>query len=165
MGETELFSISRNLDLTLSQRFDLPALTTLRLRDLAAFALIHLALRPTPQPVLCGKPNLGDAGEVLERVIREVRKQRRARYKAGPGEQERVSIGRGLGDEIARRHHMTVAEWVRKALRVARRAEPSRDADRKVAVVRAAARHEFPTSDIRQMLAEIERGYGDAARI
>lgn len=66
---------------------------------------------------------------------------------------------------IARRHDMTVAEWVRKALRVARRAEPSRDADRKLAVVQAAARHEFPTTDIRQMLAEIERGYGDAARI
>lgn len=65
---------------------------------------------------------------------------------------------------IARRHHMTVAEWVRKALRVARRAEPSRDAGHKVAVVRAATRHEFPTSDIRQMLAEIERGYGDVAR-
>lgn len=65
---------------------------------------------------------------------------------------------------IARRHHMTVAEWVRKALRVARRAEPSRDASRKIAVVRAALRHEFPTSDIRQMLAEIERGYGDVAR-
>lgn len=65
---------------------------------------------------------------------------------------------------IARRHHMTVAEWVRQALRLARRVMPSRDADRKLAVVRAATRHEFPTSGIQQMLAEIERGYGDAAR-
>lgn len=65
---------------------------------------------------------------------------------------------------IARRHHMTVAEWVRQALRLARRVTPSRDADRKLAVVRAATRHEFPTSDIQQMLAEIERGYGSAAR-
>jgi hypothetical protein len=65
---------------------------------------------------------------------------------------------------VARRHHMTVAEWVRKALRLARRAEPSRDADRKLAVVRAASRHEFPTAEIRQMLAEIERGYGEATR-
>jgi hypothetical protein len=58
---------------------------------------------------------------------------------------------------------MTVAEWVRRSLRLARRAEPSRDAARKLAVVRAASRHAFPTSDIRQMIGEIERGYGDAA--
>lgn len=65
---------------------------------------------------------------------------------------------------IARRHQMTVAEWVRRALRAARRAEPSRAADRKVAVVRAASRHEFPTADIGRMLAEIESGYNGASR-
>ena len=36
--------------------------------------------------------------------------------------------------------------------------------DRKISVVRAAARHDFPTADIDRMLAEIERGYlGDDA--
>lgn len=65
---------------------------------------------------------------------------------------------------IARQQQMTVAEWVRRALRTARRAEPSRAADRKVAVVRAASRHEFPTANIDRMLAEIERGYGSGQR-
>lgn len=65
---------------------------------------------------------------------------------------------------IARQRRMTVAEWVRHALRAARRAEPSRTAERKVAVVRAAARHEFPTADIGRMLVEIEQGYNGAPR-
>lgn len=46
-------------------------------------------------------------------------------------------------------------EWVRQALRAA----PEGDPKKKLAAVRAAARHEFPTADIGQMLAEIERGY------
>ena len=64
----------------------------------------------------------------------------------------------------ARSRRLTVAEWVRQALRAARRREPSGDLDRKLAVVRAASRHAFPTADVDQMLAEIERGYlgGDA---
>ena len=53
----------------------------------------------------------------------------------------------------------TVAEWVRKALRAARRAESQGDAGRKLETVRAAARHEYPVADTGQMLAEIERGY------
>ena len=60
----------------------------------------------------------------------------------------------------ARRANVTVAEWVRAALRTARRNAPARDAERKLAAVRAAAQHAFPTTDIAQMLAEIERGYG-----
>lgn len=63
---------------------------------------------------------------------------------------------------VARRANLTVAEWVRRTLRSARRGEPSRDAHRKLAAVRAASRHAFPTSDIAQMLAEIERGYSSA---
>jgi hypothetical protein len=59
----------------------------------------------------------------------------------------------------ARRQKLTTAAWVRQALRAARRAEPGADATKKLAVVRAAARHRFPTADIDQMLAEIERGY------
>lgn len=60
---------------------------------------------------------------------------------------------------IARAHRMTVAEWVRQALRAARRREPVTDTGRKLATIRNAARHSFPTADVDQMLAEIERGY------
>jgi transposase-like protein len=60
---------------------------------------------------------------------------------------------------IAKRHDMTVAEWVRQALRDARRREPAREPARKLDVVRAAAEHAFPAPDIEEMLAEVERGY------
>ncbi|MCC7003492.1 MAG: hypothetical protein IT357_15150 [Gemmatimonadaceae bacterium] len=60
---------------------------------------------------------------------------------------------------IAERHHMTVAEWVRQALRVARRDEPSVEPQRKLAAVREAAAAAYPTSDLDLMLAEAERGY------
>jgi hypothetical protein len=59
----------------------------------------------------------------------------------------------------ARAERMTVAEWVRQALRSARREVPSRDPERKLAAIRAAARHSFPAPDIQKMLEEIERGY------
>jgi len=65
---------------------------------------------------------------------------------------------------VARRHRMTVAEWVRQALRRARRDEPAADPRRKLATVREAARGEYPTADIGRMLAEIERGYLDDHR-
>jgi hypothetical protein len=61
--------------------------------------------------------------------------------------------------EFARRHRMTTAEWVRQALRAARRSEPRGESRKKLEVVRAAARHAFPVSDIEQMLGEIESGY------
>lgn len=60
---------------------------------------------------------------------------------------------------IARRHRMTVAEWVRQALRAARRDEPVIDPRRKLAAVREAAQYAYPSGDIDVMLAEIERGY------
>jgi hypothetical protein len=63
----------------------------------------------------------------------------------------------------ARRQRLTTAEWVRQALRSARRQAPEGDPKRKLAAVRASARHEFPTGDIGQMLAEIERGYESRA--
>jgi hypothetical protein len=59
----------------------------------------------------------------------------------------------------AKAKRMTVAEWVRQALRAARRDEPVGDIEKKLAAIRRAARHEFPAGDIEQMLAEIERGY------
>ena len=59
----------------------------------------------------------------------------------------------------ARRSRMTVAAWVRQALRAARRREPEGDRSRKLAAIREAARHRFPAPPIEQMLDEIERGY------
>jgi hypothetical protein len=63
----------------------------------------------------------------------------------------------------ARRRGMTVSEWVRQALRAARRAEPGRDPARKLSAIATAARHGFPTGDISEILAEIERGRVDGA--
>lgn len=60
---------------------------------------------------------------------------------------------------VAKRHHMTVAEWVRQALRAARRDEPRTDARKKLAVIREAAAGSYPTADIGQMLSEIEGEY------
>jgi hypothetical protein len=66
---------------------------------------------------------------------------------------------------LARGQHMTVAEWVRQALRAARRREPLGDSRRKLEAVRVAVRHSFPSGAIGQMLDEIERGYrGDSAQ-
>jgi hypothetical protein len=62
---------------------------------------------------------------------------------------------------IARGQRMTVAEWVRQALRAARRRAPLGEASKKLDAVRLAARHAFPTGDIEQVLADIERGYLD----
>lgn len=60
----------------------------------------------------------------------------------------------------ARLARVSVAEWVRSALRAGRQAVPATAPDRKLAVVRAASRHAFPTGEIGSMLAEIESGYG-----
>ena len=60
----------------------------------------------------------------------------------------------------ARLRCMTIAEWVRQALVLARKSEPSREVQSKLEVIRAAARMDYPTADIGQMLEEIERGYG-----
>jgi hypothetical protein len=60
---------------------------------------------------------------------------------------------------MARTRRMSLAEWVRQALDLARRREPLGDASKKLEVIRAAARHDCPTADIDRMLAEIESGY------
>ena len=59
----------------------------------------------------------------------------------------------------ARAQRMTVAAWVRLALRAARNQRSSKDAHAKIAAIRSAARHAHPTADIEQMNAEIEQGY------
>jgi hypothetical protein len=64
----------------------------------------------------------------------------------------------------ARLRRVSIAEWVRQALVQARRSEPGREAASKLDVLRVAARMEFPTGDIDQMLKEIERGYGSGVK-
>jgi hypothetical protein len=60
---------------------------------------------------------------------------------------------------MARSRRMSIAQWVRQALERARRHEPLGDVGKKLEVIRAAARNNFPTADIDDMLAEIEKGY------
>jgi len=62
--------------------------------------------------------------------------------------------------EAARRQGLPLSEWVRRALRDARRREPRGDLESKLRVLRTALQHEGPTADIDQMLAETEQGYG-----
>lgn len=65
--------------------------------------------------------------------------------------------------KVARRHGLSLSEWVRRSLRKARHQEPTADASRKLEAVRAAAKHDFPTADVPQMLREIEQGYVEEA--
>ncbi len=58
---------------------------------------------------------------------------------------------------FARSQRMTVAEWVRQALRKARNDHPG-SVDAKLRSIADASRHEFPTADIDVMLQEIESG-------
>lgn len=60
---------------------------------------------------------------------------------------------------MARSRHMSIAEWVRQALELARRREPVGHSGRKLAIIRAAAQHEFPVGNIEDMLSDIEKGY------
>jgi hypothetical protein len=61
---------------------------------------------------------------------------------------------------MARARHLSLAAWVREALAAARRQEPLGDVAKKLAAIRAAARHNGPPSPaIEAMLDEIARGY------
>lgn len=60
---------------------------------------------------------------------------------------------------LAKLEHMTVAEWVRQAMREARSGKPMHGPEAKLKTVRHAAGYSFPTADIERMLQEIERGY------
>lgn len=64
---------------------------------------------------------------------------------------------------LARRHRMTTAGWVRRALRAAQEAEAGADVGQKLAAVRRATSFAFPTADIETMLDEIEHGYHEPA--
>ena len=61
---------------------------------------------------------------------------------------------------MARSRHMSIAQWVRQALDFARRREPVGEVGKKLEVIRAATRHDYPSGDIDSMLSEIESGYG-----
>jgi hypothetical protein len=58
----------------------------------------------------------------------------------------------------ARASRVSVAEWVRQALRVARRDRSQADVEAKLAAIRRAAKYRAPTADIQQMNAEIASG-------
>jgi hypothetical protein len=49
---------------------------------------------------------------------------------------------------VARARRMSIAEWVRQALDLARRHEPGVGVGKKLEVIRAAARHDFPSADL-----------------
>ena len=73
-----------------------------------------------------------------------------------------VLFGEAELEEIRRtaaHQDMTVSQWVRNAIRDAQRREPSRSKEAKLAAIRCASTHDFPTGDIDQMLREIEQGY------
>ncbi len=61
---------------------------------------------------------------------------------------------------LARRERIPVGEWVRRALREACMQKPVRGPEAKLAAVRKSAEYAFPTADVKQMLEEIEPGYG-----
>ncbi len=60
---------------------------------------------------------------------------------------------------LARSDRLPVGEWVRRTLREARANKPVHGPETKLKAVRRAAKHEFPSADMDQMLGEIERGY------
>jgi hypothetical protein len=64
--------------------------------------------------------------------------------------------------KIARARNLSVAAWVREVLRSAQRSIAA-DRGEKLTAIRRAARHSFPTGDIAEILAPIERGYGRVA--
>ena len=58
---------------------------------------------------------------------------------------------------VARRQRLTMAEWVRQALRRAKDDQPG-TAEAKLRAIADASRHSFPTADVETMLTEIEAG-------
>ena len=53
---------------------------------------------------------------------------------------------------MARARHISIAEWVRQALDLARRRELSTRVGKKLEVIRPAARYDYPCGDIDTML-------------
>jgi hypothetical protein len=57
---------------------------------------------------------------------------------------------------VARSRRMSIAQWVRQALDLARRSETGAGVGKKLEAIRAAAWHDFPSADIDRMLTDIE---------
>ena len=60
--------------------------------------------------------------------------------------------------------HMSIAKWLRQAMKAACRQKPLESVGKKLEAIRIAAQYEYPTGDIDHMLAEIEAGYRSDAR-
>lgn len=60
---------------------------------------------------------------------------------------------------VADSEGMTVSAWVRQALLHVRRSRSTGNVEDRLAAIRTAADHSFPTGDVADMLDEIERGY------
>ncbi len=68
----------------------------------------------------------------------------------------------------ARSRHMSLAEWVRQALELARRRESLGSVAKKLEIIQAAARHSFPVGETAQalkrgLISNCLRGAGSAA--
>jgi hypothetical protein len=59
---------------------------------------------------------------------------------------------------LAAHERLTVGDWVRRALRDARTRQSVNDPEAKLKAIRRGAQYSFPTSDIDQMLSEIDAG-------
>ncbi len=66
-----------------------------------------------------------------------------------------------LLQRAAKAKHLTTAEYVRQMLREGTRQQSLVDPKRKMASLKKSVTYDFPTADVDQMLAEIERGYGE----
>jgi hypothetical protein len=66
--------------------------------------------------------------------------------------------------KVARSRNMTISEWVRQTLAEACRRESSADIGKKLEVVRAAVRRNFPTAEIGAVLQDVESGYNGGSR-
>lgn len=62
-------------------------------------------------------------------------------------------------EKIARADDLSVSEWVRSAIRLARSRRPQASTESKLKAVAVGYSLAFPTADIEQMLGEIESGY------
>ncbi len=62
-------------------------------------------------------------------------------------------------EAAARREGETVSQWVRQALRQARREQPEARVARKLALLRETRTMDGPTGDIEELLEETARGY------
>ena len=62
---------------------------------------------------------------------------------------------------MANLEQLSVGEFVRRALRDAALQRPLKTAAAKLAAIREAVQHSYPTADIEDINREIERGYGN----